>query len=237
MSAQPDTTRDRREEVTITAVVDDALVAQLWELYAEAFEPFRELALLCHMYPRSLFEELVRDPRVFKVVGWRDGRPVALAAVTNVLDLVPQISPPFLRRRYPEQALRQAIYFAMFICVSERFRTSTMFARLIAGMGQVAATRQGLVVCDISKLNRDADLDSLIGRIVGWFPESSFEEIDSQHYYAAVLPETLDQLPFSRAPLPEPVIDLRAETAPPPARRAERFGQSTPIDDGAPARP
>ncbi|HEV8298558.1 MAG TPA: hypothetical protein VGQ20_14730 [Acidimicrobiales bacterium] len=232
MRPQPQAANHRREEVTISAVIDDELIPELWQLYAEAFEPMRELALLCHLYPRELFEELVADARVFKVIGWRDGQPVAFAAVTNVLDLVPQISPPFLRRRYPEQALRQAIFFAMFICVAERFRTSTMFARLIAGMGQVAATREGLVVCDISQVNRDADLDSLIGRIVNWFPGSRFDEIDSQHYYAAVLPETLDRLPFSKAPLPQPVIDLRAEGRPNPSR-----GQSPPTADDASVRP
>jgi hypothetical protein len=229
MRPQPDTGSARRDEITISAVVDDALLPELWQLYADAFEPFREMALLCHLYPRELFDQLVGDPRVYKVIGWRDSEPVALAAVTNVLDLVPQISPPFLRRRYPEQALRQAIFFAMFICVAERHRTSTLFARLIAGMGQIAANRQGLVVCDISQANRDADLDDLIGRIVGWFPDSSFDQIDAQHYYAAVLPETLDRLPFSSQRFEEPVIDLRTRVT----RVGGRIVQSTPAEEGA----
>ena len=197
------------ETLTIDTYVDPDVVPALWELYYDAFEPLRELALLSHLYPRDLFDDLANDPRVWKVIEWRGAEPAGFAILTNFLDLVPQISPPFLRKRFPEQALRQSIYFGIFICVSPAYRSKTVFPRIIAGMGQIAAMNDGIVVCDMSRINRDAELPGMIDRIVEWFPRSEFEEIDSQHYFAAILPEPMERLPFSRAPMPRPVIDLR----------------------------
>jgi hypothetical protein len=152
---------------------------------------------------------------VFKVVGWVNGRPVGLAAVTNELELVPQISPPFLRRKYPEHAARNAILFGVFVYVDPAVKTSTMFARLIAGMGQITAMFRGVVACDVSQINCDAGVADGIGRVVGWFPETSWEQIDSQNYFAASFTAPLAKLPFSRDPMPVPVIDLRDTSSSP----------------------
>jgi fatty acid desaturase len=195
--------------VTIGNRVDARHLPRLWEIYSTAFEPLRELALLNHLYPRDLFDELMLDDRVFKIIGWRDGEPVGVATATNHLELVPQISPPFLYRRYPELAERQAIFFGVFVCVDPAVRSNSLTARLVAGMGQVAATRGGVIICDVSQYNSDAGVDRVINRVADWFPNSSFGRIDSQHYFAGVLPEPLERLPFSNAPVPDIVIDLR----------------------------
>jgi hypothetical protein len=123
----------------------------------------------------------VLDDRVFKVIGWLDGEPVGIALVTNHLDLVPQISPPFLYRRYPELADRNAIYFGIFVCVDATVRAKSVTPRLIAGMAQVAALRGGAVICDISQHNSDRGVGRMVGRVTDWFPNSSFGLIDSQH--------------------------------------------------------
>jgi hypothetical protein len=205
----PAAERATAEALTLDTRVEREIVPVLWELYYEAFEPLRELALLNHLYPRELFDELINDPRVWKVIEWRGPDPVGFAILTSFLELVPQISPPFLRKRFPEQALRHTIYFGIFICVAPGYRNKRVFARIIAGMGQIAAMHDGIVVCDMSKVNRDLALPDMIDRIVTWFPRSAFEEIDSQHYFAAILPEPMQRLPFSRTPMPRPVIDLR----------------------------
>jgi fatty acid desaturase len=200
----------RRGAVTLTISnrVDPVHLPRLWHIYSTAFEPLRELALLNHLSPRDVFDELVLDDRVFKVIGWVDGEPVGVAVVTNHLELVPQISPPYLHRRYPELVARNAVFFGVFVCVEETSRAKSVTARLIAGMAQVAALRSGVVICDISQYNRDRGVDRMIGRITEWFPGSSFELIDSQHFFEAVYPEPLDRLPFANAPMPDVVLDL-----------------------------
>jgi fatty acid desaturase len=206
--------RSRGVSVTISNRVDAAHLDRLWDIYLTAFEPLRELALLNHLYTRDVFDSLVLDDRVFKIIGWVDGEPVGVAAATSHLDLVPQISPPFLHRRYPELAARDAIYFGIFVCVDPAIRSNSLTARLIAGMGQVAATRAGVIICDVSQYNSDAGVDRIINRVSDWFPNSSFGRIDSQHYFAGVLPEPLERLPFSNAPVPDVVIDLREQAMP-----------------------
>jgi fatty acid desaturase len=204
-------TKARRATVTMTISnrIDPVHLPRLWDIYATAFEPLRERALLNHLYPREVFEELVLDDRVFKIIGWIDGEPVGIAAATSHLDLVPQISPPFLHRRYPEHAARDAIFFGIFVCVDAEVRVNSLTARLIAGMGQVAAVRDGVIICDVSQYNSDLGVDRMVGRVTSWFPNGSFSRIDSQHYYESVLPEPLDRLPFSNAPMPDVVLDLR----------------------------
>jgi fatty acid desaturase len=217
--------------MTISNCIDPALLPRLWQIYENAFLPLRELALLNHLYPRELFEDLVMDERVFKIIGWLDGQPVGLAAATNELDLVPQISPPFLHRRYPEHAARNAIYFGVFVCVDTDAGTKTVTPRLIAGMGQVAAVNDGVIICDVSDHNVGVGVDRMVSRIVDWFPNGRFGRIDSQHYFECVLPEPLERLPFSKAPMPDVVIDLRDTE---PRRDAASSADSSTIDHSLP---
>lgn len=188
----------------------------LWQLYYDAFEPLQELALLNHLYPRADFDALLADERVSKLIAWVDGMPVGLAMITNELELVPQISPPFLHAKYPEQAADNAIFFGIMVFVAETHRRSTTFARLIAGMGQITAQAGGVVVFDICRHNMaEIELDQQLASIARWFPGSSFERIDEQSYFAATLPTPTERrlpinpLPRSAAPEQPAGVDDR----------------------------
>lgn len=193
----------------------------LWDLYFDAFEPLQELALLNHLYHRSDFDTLLADERVSKLIAWVEGKPVGLAMITNELELVPQISPPFLRAKYPDQAGRQAVFFGIMVFVAETHRRSTTFARLVAGMGQITAAASGVVVFDICRHNMAAiELDKQLASISRWFPDSSFERIDEQSYFAATLPAPTERrLPI--APLPQSADEDQ------PARRLARVPEAT----------
>jgi hypothetical protein len=207
----------RRAVVTIAQDRDDEAIETLGQRYEEAFEPLREVALLNHLYPRDQFERLVHDPRVHKIVGWNGREPVGMAMVTSALEVVPQISPPFLRRKYPDFAARNAIYFGILVFVSAELRASSLFARLVAAMGQVASAAGGVIVFDMSAYNRGIGLDAQLSRVAGWFADSTFEEIDAQTYFAATLPgpsrplpfEVLDEDVVARLAACGDVIDLR----------------------------
>ncbi len=188
-----------RAVVTVERVPSQAVWADLWDLYYEAFEPLQELALLNHLYPRSSFDELLADDRVTKLIAWVDGRPVGLAMITNELSLVPQISPPFLHARYPDEAARRAVFFGIMVLVSDSRRRSAVFARLIAGMAQITAEASGVVVFDICRHNLEAmALDRQISSFTRWFPGSTFDLVDEQKYFAAKIPVRADHgLPVS----------------------------------------
>ena len=211
-----------RAVVTVERRPADAAWDDLWDLYFEAFEPLQELALLNHLYHRADFNDLLDDERVSKLIAWVEGEPVGLAMITNELDLVPQISPPFLHAKYPEQAAEHSVFFGIMVFVAESHRRSTTFARLVAGMGQITADASGVVVFDICRHNMAAiELDKQIASISRWFPGSSFEQIDEQRYFAAVLPAQPERrLPI--APLPQTALpDDR------PARNFTRVPEDT----------
>jgi hypothetical protein len=164
----------------------------LWDLYEDLFAPLQHKALLKHLYERHEFEDIMGEPRVLKLVGWSRGRPVGLAAITNELDLVPQISPSFLRARYPDEAARQAVYFCIFAFIQPEFQRRTLFPRLVTTMGQLAAQRSGVVVFDVSEYNTSLfGLDGQVRRMAKWFPDAQFGVVDTQRYYAVELPRPM----------------------------------------------
>ena len=87
-------------ESSITGLKAEAL----WEAYRTNFEPLAELAVLQHYYSRVEVLAELANPRITKIVGWQVNTPVGLAMVTNSLEDVPQISPAFLRSKYPAHA-------------------------------------------------------------------------------------------------------------------------------------
>lgn len=187
-------------------------------MYEIAFEPLQELALLNHLYARDEFEALLADDRVIKIIARSEGEPVGLAMVTSELSIVPQISPPFLHKRFPEEAARSAVFFGIMVFVAEAYMRSTVFARLVAGMGQVTAEESGVIVFDICRHNMETfQLEEQIKSIAFWFPGATFDLIDQQSYFGARLPALPDRrLPIS--PLPaergeRQPVELRAEDA------------------------
>jgi hypothetical protein len=145
-----------------------------------------------------VWDALMRDTDVTKIIGWKAGRPVGLCLFTNKLGIVPQISPPFLRKRFPEQFEREAVYFGVLVFVAVTARLRTLFPRLIATAGEIAAARSGVAVFDICAHNvAELALDDQFAVMATWFPRSHFDRIDTQSYYACVLPEPMAKAPVT----------------------------------------
>jgi hypothetical protein len=178
-------------------VGDDA--EALWEAYHENFAPLAELAILQHLYPRDEILAELANPDILKIVAWQDGRPVGLGMVTNVLEAVPQVSPEFLRAKYPDHAARNAIYFGILVMVSPRLRGRTLFGRIYTEMWQVPARAGGVLAFDVCEFNRTMfDTDTLTRRIASQFPRAQVDVVDRQTWYVAELPEPLPEPPRSK---------------------------------------
>lgn len=168
----------------------------LWEAYRTNFEPLAEVAVLQHLYSRDEVLAEFRNPRIIKIVGWQDGRPVGLAMVTNTLDDVPQISPAFLRSRYPEHAARNAIYVGILVMVVPGVRGLTLFGRLSTELWQLVALAGGVLVFDICDFNRtNFGAEKVAHRIADAFPRSDLQVLDRQTWYVAELPEPIPGYP------------------------------------------
>src|SRR5262245_37425245 len=188
---------DRPIAITHEHVVGGDDAEALWEAYYENFAPLAELAILQHLYSRDEVLAELANPDILKIVGWHEGRPVGLGMVTNVLETVPQISPQFLRSKYPDHAARNAIYFGILVMVSPRLRGRTLFGRIYTEMWQVPARAGGILVSDICEFNRTLfDADALTRRIASQFPRAHVDVVDRQTWYVAELPEPLPERPF-----------------------------------------
>lgn len=179
-------------DVTVELVIEGEEAEKLWETYRVNFAPLGELAALQHVFSREEILDELADPRIQKIVGWEGAEPVGLGMVTNELECVPQMSPEFLRARYPEHAARNAIYYGILVAVSSPHRGLTLFNRVYTTLWQIAAADDGVLAFDICKFNRDAfDADSLIDRIASNFPDSSVRVADQQTWWVAELPKPI----------------------------------------------
>jgi hypothetical protein len=178
-----------------TVVTGDA-ADSIYDAYHRNFEPLRTLAVLRHVDSRAEVMAQLANPRITKIVAWQGAEPVGLAMVTNSLEDVEEISPPFLRERYPDHAARGTIFVGMLVMVSQPLRGLTLFSRLSTELWQVAAAAGGVLVFDICEFNRVTfGTDVLTQRIADNFPRSNLQILDRQTWYVAELPEPIPEQP------------------------------------------
>lgn len=183
-----------KEAVSITfeTVVDGEDAERLYEAYRLNFEPLEELAILQHCFTRDEVLTELADPSITKIVGWEGLTPVGLGMVTNRLESVPQISPRYLRAKYPDHAALDRIFFGILVAVSPEHRGMTLFNRIYLEMWNIPAKAGGVLIFDICEFNRLAfDTDALVGRIGSNFAMSEVGIIDRQTWYAAELPNPI----------------------------------------------
>ena len=179
-------------ELSITGTEAEAL----WEAYRTNFEPLSELAVLQHFFTREEVLDELANPRITKIVGWQGVEPVGLAMVTNSLEDVPQISPAYLRAKYPRHAARNTIYFGILVMVAPGLRGRTLFGQLYTELWQVPARQGGVLVFDICDFNREMfGAEQLMQRIADNFPRSAVRVLDRQTWYVADLPEPIPTFP------------------------------------------
>jgi hypothetical protein len=179
-------------ETTVTGATAEAL----WEAYYANFKPLEPLAILQHCYPKNEVLAEFANPRITKIVGWQGGEPVGLAMVTNSLEDVPQISPEFLRAKYPAQAAANSIYFGILVMVAPGVRGLTLFSRLSIELWQIPARAGGVLIYDVCDFNRITfDAEKLSQRIADSFPQSTLGVIDRQTWYVAELPKPISDGP------------------------------------------
>jgi hypothetical protein len=185
-----------RITITRAAVVDGALAEQMWEFYRGNFEPLTTRAILQHLFTHDEILAELANPQITKIIAWSGGEPVGLGLVTTDLESVPQVSPDFLRVRYPDHAARDAIHYGIMVVVAPSYRGRTLSARLSLELWRLAAEDRGVLVFDVCNFNRtELAGDALAEFLAAQFPGSSVGVVDQQSWFVAELPN----------PLPEPL--------------------------------
>ena len=176
--------------ITHERSITGELAEELWGSYLANLEPLAEVAVLRHLDSHEEMLAQFANPRILKLVAWQGARAVGLGMVTNCLEDVAEISPAFLRVKYPDHAARNAIYVGMLVMVSPGQRSQTAFSRLYLELWQVPARAGGILVFDVCDFNRHVfGVDEMSRRIARNFPKSSVEVLDRQTWYIAHLPE------------------------------------------------
>jgi hypothetical protein len=200
--------------VVVSRHVGEHLRDLLWLRYEESFRAIEDRSLTKQSVDHAEFVRLVDDANTFKIIGMAGDEPSGMLLLTDDLDLVGGLSEPYLRRCYPDQFARRAIYYGVFAFVTVGSRQSRLYYRLIHAAGQLAASRQGMILLDISRYHEESGVANVVSLVSRSFPEAAVEAIDAQVYYAVNLPNVSAKgdAPISAADL-ELTIDVREPSA------------------------
>ena len=173
-------------EVTIETAIDDEHAEDFYRLYLDAFEALRTRSAARQVLHRDEFMADMKDPRVFKYVGWSSGRPIALATMSSHLETVPWISPEYFSVRYPEHAARGAIYYLGFTLVHSSSDTPRALEQMIAaGVRRLVDARAvcAFDVCAYNDVGRQ--FTTRVTETLHRLADVTVDRLDSQRYYSA----------------------------------------------------
>jgi hypothetical protein len=157
-----------------------------WRLYECAFEELRATAVQRHLMTRDEFHAVMAEERILKlVVTDENGRPGALATITNALDAVPLIAPEFFARRWPTLYAENRVWYVSFVAVEPGHQNAGAMARLIRRMCDELGGRSGLICVDICRYREQASrLSEVIERQANRaLPGMTRINLDAQTYW------------------------------------------------------
>jgi hypothetical protein len=178
--------------ITHETVIDGDDAQALLQLFDESIAPIDAVSATEHSENDDRLLAYFANPGIIKIVAWDGDEPIGLGIITNDLTLISEPSPVFFANRYPDHAARNAIFYGMSVLVKESERGMTAFSRIYLDMWQIPALVNGVLAFDICKFNVESyNAEKIIAGIAANFPNSRWEEVDTQIWYAAVLPEPL----------------------------------------------
>ncbi len=192
--------RPSPRSVTYTheSIVEGDDADALWGLYAAAMRPVDEVAAMQHLEDRDIVVAAFAEPEITKVIAWVGSTPVGLGMITPRLDLISGISPVFFTNQFPQHGAEDRIFYVSAVLVDPDRRGKTVFSRLLNELTYIAERVGGVMIFDTCSFNREHHrMDTVVQRIVDRFPRSSWQVIDQQTWYAAVLPDPSAKQPSS----------------------------------------
>jgi hypothetical protein len=151
----------------IDQVTDDDTLNAAWDLYQEAFEEIRALAVQRHLMYRDEFDAVMRDQRLSKYLALLDdGTMCGLSTYTNDLDAMPLIAPEYFARRWPALYRQRKVWYCGFVAVGCEARNTRAFADLVEAMYLTAANQNGIIALDFCRFNDDMRNMSRIIRLM-----------------------------------------------------------------------
>ena len=183
----------RCARVVVTRRVAPRLRDRLWALYEAAFASIEGKALGTQMLAKPAFDALVDHPDTFKFIGFDAGQPAGMILLVDRLELAPGVSRRFFAEQFPAQTERDAAFYGVFAFVAPGSTRLRLYSGLLTAAAQLAASRDGVIVLDMSRHLEAAGQVRLIERAVRGFPGVTVAEVDAQLFYAVTLPATSER--------------------------------------------
>lgn len=165
-------------------VVHDEHIPTFHELYRAAFDPLKSRSAARQVLTPPEFVDQMTDPRVVKYVAWTaHGQPVGMTTLTNDLDAIPWVSPDYFAEHYPEQWVRQAVYYLGFTLTHPMQRRQRFVETMLrVGIEEMVAER-AVLAFDVCAFNHDVlRFGERLESVLADFPGSTLEAIDTQYY-------------------------------------------------------
>lgn len=182
-------------ELTVRTRLEGADRESAWEIYRVAFERLRVLAVARHLMTRAEFDEVCDDVRVDKYLGvTAEGRICAFGTFTNDIAAMPLISEDYFAHRWPAHHAARRIWYIGCVGVHPQFRSSGIFARMVAQMCRVVEREGGIAGIDICRFNeQELALPRLINRLVDTVSDGAVaHRLDEQTFWAYEFPVAAD---------------------------------------------
>jgi len=165
---------------------------EAWDFYRETFEPLVKLAATRHLMTRGEFDTMMADPRVLKFVTRDSEGLTGLSVMTDDLDAVPLISPPYFQHHWPGLYADRRIIYCVFIGARRGPRGDGVFVALQREIyARMVQPVRGVVVLDVCLWNeRERNLpwavESIVSAISGGAAKAT--RVDSQSYWLYEFP-------------------------------------------------
>lgn len=129
---------------------------ELWLLFAEAMAHLKTESPVRQVLSHDQFTAICQDIRVIKnVVRDREAHDGAagLSIVSNDLEAVPEPSPDYYARRWPEHHANGRIWYLSYVVVARAYAGTSVVAALMRQILDLVDERGGLVALDFSEVN------------------------------------------------------------------------------------
>lgn len=167
-------------------VVEEPTSGRLWQRYRETFAHLAAKAAHRQTLTREEFAEEMREPRIWKYVGFDGEEPVALGTLTRHLETMTWVSPDYFAARWPEEYAQGRVFYIGFVMLDKHNQSRGRFNELAQPMVRAIADARGVAGFDVCRYNAETQ-NLLIGglrAITGPTDVPDLETIDTQTYLA-----------------------------------------------------
>jgi hypothetical protein len=172
--------------VEVLDELPEDLLDPAWEFYEATFSPLRTRSATRHLMTRSEFEPMMADRRAPKYLTRDAAGVTGLSVMTDDLDAVPLISPPFFAAHWPELYRQRRLIYCVFIGAVPGERGDGVFVALQREIyDRMVAPVDASVLLDICLWNEDQlrlpwAVEGILTQIGG---AARATRVDSQSYW------------------------------------------------------